>query len=102
MQLIENLQRKEIPPYELGVAFKQYCEIYKVSHSELARRLGIDHEIVSQHIQVVTKGSVDLVDALCKGELQFTEAQKITTIPDHKRQDEVARGFSYIGRAGGG
>ena len=50
MQFIENLQRRDIPPLQLGEAFKRYCDTYKVTKVELARRLSMDERRVGDFI----------------------------------------------------
>ena len=94
MQFIENLQRKDIDDLELGRAFHDYCQTYKVSQTELASRLGKEKHYIGERIALITKLSGGLAPAVGKpGGLQFTEAREIATIPDHKRQEEVAQPF---------
>lgn len=94
MQFIENLQRQDIPALELGQAFKEYCDTYGVSQAELARKLGYkSSDAVDDRISLVTKSSGVINAALKSGKLQFSEAARIVTIPDKKRQEEVAEPF---------
>lgn len=94
MQFIENLQREDVPDLELGRAFHDYCQTYKETQTTLASRLGKEKHYVGDRIAVATKLSGDLVPTIGKpGGLAYTEARDIATIPEHKRQVEVAQPF---------
>ena len=90
MQLIENLQRNEVPALELGKAFRTYCEAYKVSVQDLAKRIGTNARRIGEFI-ALTKLSPLIQGSLHK--LTNWEAKQIATISDHRRQEEVAQPF---------
>jgi len=91
MQLAENIEHEDIPPLELGDAFKDYCEKYGVSERHLAEEIGVPQEYVRDRIRLVSKLSDAVGVSLKNGNLQFSEAREIAKIPDHKRQEEVAK-----------
>lgn len=93
MQFIENLDRTEVPEDELGQAFLDYCETYKISGTELARRISKSQPFVTERIALLKKASNNIIIALRRGELQSSEAAHIATIPDEKRQEELAQPF---------
>lgn len=94
MQFIENLQRNDIPPFELAKALKEYCQKYNVSQAALSRLIGFrDKHSVGDRIRMVDNLSGDLIPPLKNGRIIYTEAKEIAKIPDHERQKEVAEAF---------
>jgi len=96
MQFIENLQRNDISHEELGRAFATYCKKYKCSQAELARKVGKSATYIEEHIKVVEKLSPILHKIHAGREeepLTFKAKRAIATIPNHKRQEEVAQPF---------
>lgn len=51
------------------------------------------HSYITERIALVTRLSGGVASALRKGELEFTEAREIATIPNEKRQVEIAQPF---------
>jgi len=97
MQFIENLQRSELSHEELGEAFSRYCKEHNCSQRELAKRIGKSREYIDEHINIVEKLSSNLCEvatAQPSKPITFTAKRAIATIPDHKRQEELAEYFS--------
>jgi ParB family chromosome partitioning protein len=49
--LIENIQRENLHPIEMGKAFKQLKEDFNINQDEVAKRLNISKSIVSEYIK---------------------------------------------------
>lgn len=92
MQFAENSQQESVPDNELGLGFRAYCDLYKCSMSELARRVGLSRSFIEERVAIVTKLSPNLHNVEAKP-LTFTEKRELTAIPDYRRQEEVARPF---------
>lgn len=92
MQFAENTQQEDIPDEELGQGFLSYCEKYKCTMAELARRINKDRRFIEDRIAIVTNLNPCLHNEGAKP-LNFTEKREIQTLPDFKRQEEVAEPF---------
>lgn len=53
LALIENLQREDLNPVEIGRAYKRLVEDYRLSHEEIALRMGKDRASVSNYLRVL-------------------------------------------------
>ena len=54
LALIENLQREDLNPIEIGRAYKRLVEDYRLSHEEIATRMGKDRASVTNYLRVLT------------------------------------------------
>ena len=74
MQMIENLQKEDVQPLELGRAFKEYREKFGVTQQVLADKVGMRQEYISylESLVVTTKPIQDYVES---GELDGISAR---------------------------
>lgn len=101
MQYIENLQRSDYLVEELGKSFEEYCRTNKCSGANLSRKIGRSERFVHRAIRIQQKLSPTLHNSKHhvwdyvkdKRQLSIEEKDAITSIPDHKRQEEVAKPF---------
>lgn len=52
-QLVENIQRENLDPLELGTAFSEAKKIHDINNKELAQRLGKSEAFVSKHLKAI-------------------------------------------------
>lgn len=85
--LIENVQRVDLNPIELGIAYKRLYEEFNLSHDEIARRVGKSRPVISNMIRLLNLPAV-IQDALREGAIPFSSARAILGIPTPEKQLE--------------
>mgnify|MGYP001588742619 CR=1 FL=1 len=86
--LIENVQRVDLNPIELGVAYKQLHEEFGLSHEEIGKRVGKSRPVISNMIRLLNLPAV-MQDALREGTIPFSAARAILGITDAEKQMEL-------------
>lgn len=54
LALIENLQREDLNPVEIGRAFKRLAEDFTLSHEDIAARMGKDRSSVTNYLRLLS------------------------------------------------
>ncbi len=54
LALIENLQRKDLHPFEIAVALKSFSDIYGYTHEEIAEKIGKSRVTVTELLKLCT------------------------------------------------
>lgn len=83
--LIENVQRVDLNPIELGIAYKRLYEEFNLSHEEIARRVGKSRPVISNMIRLLNLPAV-IQDALREGAVSFSSARAILGLHDTEKQ----------------
>lgn len=52
ISLIENLQRKDLSPFEEGAALQRLCEQFRYTHEEIARKLGKSRTVITETLSL--------------------------------------------------
>lgn len=86
--LIENVQRVDLNPIELGIAYKRLHEEFGMSHEEIGRHVGKSRPVVSNIIRLLNLPAV-IQDALREGTIPFSSARAILGITDAEKQMEL-------------
>lgn len=87
--LIENIQRKELNPIEEAKAYEVLLDEMKLSHADVARRVGRDRSSISNSLRIL-KLPIVIQDFLRDGSLSVGHAKVIMAIPDAETQIKVA------------
>ena len=87
--LIENIQRKELNPIEEARAYEVLLDEMKLSHADVARRVGRDRSSISNSLRIL-KLPIMIQDLLRDGSLSIGHAKVIMAIPDAETQIKVA------------
>lgn len=87
--LIENIQRKELNPIEEAKAYEVLLDEMKLSHADVARRVGRDRSSISNSLRLL-KLPVMIQDLMREGSLAVGHAKVIMAIPDAETQIKVA------------
>lgn len=97
-QIVENLQRADIPPLEEAEAFKrlQGTDPKKWTAAEIGRAIGKTDRFVSQRLSLVTRLEPAGRKLLEKGELTVEQARVIASAPKHI-QTEVLKTHWIVG-----
>lgn len=85
--LIENVQRVDLNPIELGIAYKRLHEEFNLSHEEIGQRVGRSRPVISNMIRLLNLPAV-IQDALREGTIPFSSARAILGIPGEDKQLE--------------
>lgn len=87
--LIENIQRKELNPIEEAKAYEVLLDEMKLSHADVARRVGRERSSISNYLRIL-KLPVSIQDLMREGSLSVGHAKVIMAIPDAETQIRVA------------
>jgi len=89
MQFIENLQRSDIPPLEMGEAFYNHRKEYNLTQEQLRAIVGLSKDSI-QHYESIYANLLPVNKNYVKsGRLDFTSAAAIASIEDPARQTEL-------------
>jgi ParB family chromosome partitioning protein len=96
--LIENIQRADLNPIEKAQGFKDYLDRYKMTHEQLAGRLGLARPTITNLVALLELPQ-ELQDAVRVGQLTTGHAKILKGITDPARQlqlskEIIARGLS--------
>lgn len=83
--LVENLQRLNLDPYQEGAAIKAYMEKHKTTQTEVAHRLGKSEPWVSQRLSMLRNSSDEVRQAYDDGIISATMVREITDLPKDKQ-----------------
>ena len=87
--LIENIQRKELNPIEEAKAYEVLLDEMKLSHADVARRVGRDRSSISNSLRILKLPAI-VQDYLREGSLSIGHAKVIMAIPDAETQIKLA------------
>ncbi len=85
--LIENVQRVDLNPIELGFAYKRLADEFNLSHEEIGKRVGKSRPSVSNIIRLLNLPAL-IQDALREGKIQMATARTIVGMTDPDQQLE--------------
>jgi ParB family chromosome partitioning protein len=99
--LVENIHRTDLNPIEKAQGFKDYLDRFKMTHEDLAKRLGLARPTITNLV-----GLLDLPapvqDMVRVGQITLGHAKLIKGITDRERQlavckEIIAKGLSVHG-----
>ncbi len=96
--LVENIQRTDLNPIEKAQGFKDYLTRYRMTHEQLAARLGLGRATITNLVALLELPA-ELQDAVRVGQLSTGHAKILKGINDPARQiafakEIIARGLS--------
>ena len=87
--LIENIQREDLNPIEVAVAFEKLSNDLGLSHEEIGKRTGKDRTTITNMLRLLRlPGDVQLL--LAEKRLSMGHARAILGLPTEELQREVA------------
>lgn len=89
LALIENIQRKELNPIEEAKAYEVLLDEMKLSHADVARRVGRDRSSISNSLRILKLPTI-VQDFLRDGSLSIGHAKVIMAISDAETQIKLA------------
>jgi ParB family chromosome partitioning protein len=96
--LIENIQRADLNPIEKAQGFKDYLERFKMSHEELAKRIGLARPTITNLVNLLELAP-EVQDAVRVNQISEAHAKLLKGIKDREQQiamckEFIARGLS--------
>src|SRR5262249_23818442 len=96
--LIENIQRADLNPIEKAQGFKDYLERFKMSHEELARRIGLARPTITNLVNLLELAH-EVQDAVRVNQISEAHAKLLKGVKSHEQQvalckQIIARGLS--------
>jgi len=87
--LIENIQREDLNPIEVAVAFEKLAVDLGLSHEEIGQRTGKDRSTITNMMRLLRLPG-DIQVMLAEKRLSMGHARAILALPDEALQREVA------------
>lgn len=78
MNLVENIQRKDVSPHEQGRYFNTLKEDFKLTYTEIAARVGVSTATVAKYVQIYKELPQDLVRDLTAQTRGISRQGKLT------------------------
>jgi ParB family chromosome partitioning protein len=99
--LVENIQRTDLNPIEKAQGFKDYLDRFKMTHEQLAARLGLARPTITNLVALLDLPQT-IQDQVRVGQLTLGHAKLLKGITDRDRQlafskEIIARGLSVHG-----
>jgi ParB family chromosome partitioning protein len=81
MALVENLQRHDLNPLEIGISFKRLIEECSITQEELAERVGKDRSTVTNYLRLL-KLPPEIQKALLDNVISMGHARALINVDD--------------------
>ena len=88
LAIIENLQREDLNAVDRALAFRQLADVFGLSHTQVAQKVGRSREYVSNSIRLL--GLPDyMLSALKRGEMTEGHARTLLMLNDRPEEQDV-------------
>ncbi len=88
LAIIENLQREDLNAVDRALAFKQLAEVFKLSHGEVAKKVGRSREYVSNTIRLLLLPEY-MLTSLQAAEISEGHARSLLMLKDRPEEQDV-------------
>jgi ParB family chromosome partitioning protein len=88
--LVENIQRTDLNPIEKAVGFKDYLDRFKLSHEQLAQRLGLARSTIANLVNLLEL-EAEVQDGLRTNQITEGHAKLLKGIKNRERQLKIFR-----------
>jgi ParB family chromosome partitioning protein len=85
LALVENLQRSQLNPIEIGISYRRLIEECRLTQDEVSQRIGKDRTTVTNYLRLL-KLPEEIQAAVRHGELSGGHARALVAIEDERRQ----------------
>ena len=89
LALIENVQRENLNPVERAIAYRNLNTQHKLSHDEIAARMGEDRATVTNYMRLLALDP-EVLALVAGGDLSMGHAKALLGISDVKHQQSLA------------
>ncbi len=88
LAIIENLQREDLNAVDRALAFKQLADVFKLSHAEVAKKVGRSRMYVSNTIRLL--GLPDcILNSVALGDISEGHARTLLMLKDKPEEQDV-------------
>jgi ParB family chromosome partitioning protein len=88
LSLIENIQREDLNPIEIAMAFYRLATQHGMSHEQIAERTGKERSTVTNFLRLLRLGA-RAQDDLRSGRITVGHARVLLNLPDESQQDRL-------------
>jgi ParB family chromosome partitioning protein len=88
--LVENLQREDLSPLDEAAAYQQLIEDFRLTHEEIANRVGKSRVSISNTLRLFQLPS-GIQKVVAQGQLSAGHARALLGTPDRSFQETLAR-----------
>jgi len=88
LAIIENLQREDLNPVDRALAFKQLADQFKLSHGDVAKKVGRSRVYVSNTIRLLNLPDT-ILSAVSQGEITDGHARALLMLSDRPEEQDV-------------
>ncbi|WAM33853.1 ParB/RepB/Spo0J family partition protein [Caldicellulosiruptor morganii] len=88
--LIENIQRKDLNPYEEALAYKKLIDQYGYTQDQLARKLGISRSKIANLLRILNIGE-NILQMIIEGKISEGHAKVLLSVEDENERENLAR-----------
>ena len=88
--LVENLHRQDLTPLEEAAAFKQLLDDFKMTHEQVAEKVGKTRSAITNSLRLLTLPP-SILQLLADGRLSGGHARALLAITDRPSQEKLAR-----------
>lgn len=90
--LVENLQREDLNPIDEALAYKKLQEDFKLTHQEIANRVGRSREAVTNSCRLLNLPE-NIQEAVRAGKIMRTQARSLLIIKEPERRQELFKQY---------
>ena len=90
LAVTENVMREDLNPIEVAYAYGALQEKFRLSHDEIATRIGVDRSTVSNTLRLLRLPE-QIREMVAKGEVSAGHARALLGLESTDRQNELAR-----------
>lgn len=88
LAIIENLQREDLNAVDRALAFKQLADMFELSHSQVAKKVGRSREYVSNTIRLLLLPEY-MLDSVKTGDLTEGHARSLLMLKERPEEQDV-------------
>lgn len=88
LAIIENLQREDLNAVDRARAFFQLVNEFKFTHNEVAKKIGMSREYVSNSLRILSLPE-EILNALSEGKITEGHTRPILMLADHPEEQLV-------------
>ncbi|WP_039765765.1 MULTISPECIES: ParB/RepB/Spo0J family partition protein [unclassified Caldicellulosiruptor] len=88
--LIENIQRKDLNPYEEALAYKKLIDEHGYTQEELAKRLGISRSKIANTLRILNIGQ-NILQMIIEGKISEGHAKVLLSVENDVERENLAK-----------
>lgn len=88
LAIIENLQREDLNAVDRAIAFQQLSEVFKLTHAQIAAKMGRSREYVSNTLRLLALPEY-MLSALKRAEISEGHARTLLMLSDRPEEQDV-------------